>query len=135
MLTRGPHGSSWTDTLKTIADVAEAIVGAAYVTAGREAALKAAKALCIEVPRVDRWSDFGRKALAPPPGVTAKLRAGSIEAVESILGHKFERPHLLAQALVSGLSARAAVGKGRRGTDERLHVVVIATDPWLHSRL
>lgn len=58
------------------------------------------KSLNIPVPNVDRWSDFARKALAPPPNVTAKLRSGSIEAVEAIIGHKFSRPYLLAQALV-----------------------------------
>ncbi|KAI0049624.1 ribonuclease III [Auriscalpium vulgare] len=84
---------------KAVADVAEAIIGAAYQSGGREIALKASKALCIAVPRVDRWSDFARKALAPPPDVTAQLKPGSVEAVESILGHRFHRPHLLAQAL------------------------------------
>jgi endoribonuclease Dicer len=58
------------------------------------------KALNIPIPNIDRWSDFGRKVLAPPPNITAKLRPGSIEAVEAIIGHKFNRPHLLAQALV-----------------------------------
>ncbi|KAI0069087.1 ribonuclease III [Artomyces pyxidatus] len=84
---------------KAVADVAEAIIGAAYVTGGREIALKASKALNIAVPSVDRWSDFGRKALAPPPDVTAQLKPGTVEAVEAILGRKFQRPHLLAQAL------------------------------------
>ncbi|KAI5124869.1 hypothetical protein M0805_007301 [Coniferiporia weirii] len=84
---------------KAVADVAEAVIGAAYVTGGREVALKVTKALNVPVPHVDRWSDFGRKALAPPPEVTARLKTGSIEAVESIIGHKFNHPHLLAQAL------------------------------------
>lgn len=84
-----------------MADVAEAIIGAAYVTGGRETALRVTKAINIPVPHVDRWTDFGRKALAPPPEATAKLKPGSIEAVEAIVGHKFEHPHLLAQALVS----------------------------------
>ncbi|KAI0321813.1 hypothetical protein OF83DRAFT_1097304 [Amylostereum chailletii] len=84
---------------KAVADVAEAIIGAAFITGGREIALTASKALCIAVPRVDRWSDFGKKALAPPPDVTARLRPGTVESIEVILGHKFARPHLLAQAL------------------------------------
>ena len=71
------------------------------VTGGREIALKVTKALNIPVPHIDRWSDFGRKALAPPPEVTARVRPGSIQAVEAIIGHKFDHPHLLAQALVS----------------------------------
>ncbi|KAH8113318.1 ribonuclease III [Phellopilus nigrolimitatus] len=85
--------------LNAVADVAEAIIGAAYVTGGREVALKVTKALNVPVPHIDRWSDFGRKALAPPPEVTAKLRTGTIQAVETIIGHQFNHKHLLAQAL------------------------------------
>jgi len=60
-------------SFQSVADVAEAIIGAAYVTRGREIALKVTKALNVPVPHIDRWSDFGRKALAPPPEFTAKL--------------------------------------------------------------
>ncbi|KDQ64866.1 hypothetical protein JAAARDRAFT_684703 [Jaapia argillacea MUCL 33604] len=84
---------------KSIADVAEAIIGAAYVSGGREVALKVTKALHVPILEIDTWEDLGRKALAPPPSATAKLRSRSIESVESIIGHKFEHPHLLAQAL------------------------------------
>jgi endoribonuclease Dicer len=83
-----------------VADVAEAIIGAAYISGGREGALKACRALQLPIPYVACWSDFGRKAMAPPPAVSAQLRPGSVEAVEKIIGHKFARPHLLAQALV-----------------------------------
>ena len=89
--------------MQAIADVAEAIIGAAYITGGNETALNASKALRIAVPSIDQWSDFARKALAPPPDVTTRLRPGAVEAIEGIMGHKFNRPHLLAQALV-GLS-------------------------------
>lgn len=58
------------------------------------------KALTIPLSNVDRWSDFGRKVLTPSPDITAKLRAGSISAIEDIIGHKFNRPHLLGQAMV-----------------------------------
>ncbi|EPQ59279.1 hypothetical protein GLOTRDRAFT_136195 [Gloeophyllum trabeum ATCC 11539] len=84
---------------KAVADVAEAIIGAGYITGGREVALKVTKALNIPVPRIDRWSDFGRKALAVAPEAVSKLGKGSIEAVERIIGHKFQRPQFLAQAL------------------------------------
>ncbi len=86
--------------MQAIADVAEAIIGAAYITGGSETALNASKALRIAVPSIDQWSDFARKALAPPPDVTTRLRPGAVEAIEEIMGHKFNRPHLLAQALV-----------------------------------
>ncbi|KDR83836.1 hypothetical protein GALMADRAFT_150895 [Galerina marginata CBS 339.88] len=84
---------------KAIADVAEAIIGAAYISGGREAALQATKALTIPLSNIDRWSDFGRKVLTPPPNIIAKLRPGSIAAIEKIIGHKFNRPHLLGQAM------------------------------------
>ncbi|KAF8639433.1 hypothetical protein AX16_010288 [Volvariella volvacea WC 439] len=84
---------------KAIADVAEAIIGAAYVSGGRDAGLKVAKALKVPIYDIDQWSDFGRKVLAPPPMITAKLPSGTIGAVESIIGHQFNYPHLLAQAL------------------------------------
>ncbi|KAL5527188.1 hypothetical protein ACEPAG_5979 [Sanghuangporus baumii] len=103
---------------KAVADVAEAIIGAAYVTGGREIALKVTKALNIPVPHIDRWSDFGRKALAPPPEVTAKLPTGSIQAVEAIIGHKFNHPHLLAQALT-----HASISGNEMTSYERLEFI------------
>jgi endoribonuclease Dicer len=70
------------------------------MTGGRETALKVTKALRIPILGIEQWSDFGRKVLAPPPKYTAKMRPGSIVAIQSIIGHKISRPHLLAQALV-----------------------------------
>jgi hypothetical protein len=88
-------------TFKGVADVAEAIIGAAYITAGREVALRVTKAMNIPVPHIDRWTDFARKTLAPPPDVSAPLKPGTVEHIEEAIGHRFKRPHLLAQALVS----------------------------------
>ncbi|KAJ8523549.1 hypothetical protein ONZ45_g63 [Pleurotus djamor] len=84
---------------KAVADVVESILGAAYLTGGRELALKASKAMNIPTPGIDTWSDFQQKAMAPHPAVTAPLKPGTIEAVEVIIGHTFARRHLLAQAL------------------------------------
>lgn len=81
--------------------MAEAIIGAAYITAGRELALRVTKAMNIPVPHIDRWTDFARKTLAPPPDVSAQLKAGTVEHLEKTIRHPFKRPHLLAQALVS----------------------------------
>ncbi|KAG2369893.1 hypothetical protein BDR07DRAFT_1447280 [Suillus spraguei] len=55
---------------KTIADVAEAIIGAAYLSGGRDIALRVIKALRLPVANVEQWEDFRRKALAPPSNVT-----------------------------------------------------------------
>jgi endoribonuclease Dicer len=97
------QGRRCVHSLQAIADVVEAIIGAAYITGGSETALNASKALRITVPSVDQWSDFARKALAPPPDVTTRLRPGTVEGIENIVGHKLNRPHILAQALVRGI--------------------------------
>ncbi|KAG1874526.1 hypothetical protein DFJ58DRAFT_315470 [Suillus subalutaceus] len=87
---------------KTIADVAEAIIGAAYLSGGRNVALRAIKALRLPVADVEQWEDFRRKALAPPSDVTPRLRGGTLSAVEEIIGASFKYPHLLSQALTHG---------------------------------
>lgn len=63
-------------------------------------ALRVTKAINIPVPHIDRWTDFARKTLAPPPDVSAELKAGTVEHIEKTIGRPFKRPHLLAQALV-----------------------------------
>lgn len=85
---------------KAVADVAEAIIGAAYITGGRETALYAAKALNVPIVNIDQWSDFRDKVQVPLPSEAARLSSDSIDAVETIIGHKFIRPQLLAEALV-----------------------------------
>ncbi|KAK0473131.1 hypothetical protein EDD18DRAFT_1197346 [Armillaria luteobubalina] len=84
---------------KTVADVVESIIGAAYLTGGKDVALRVTKDLGIFLPRIEQWSDLGRTAMAPSSRVTTKLKPGTLQAIESVLGHKFKRPYLLAQAL------------------------------------
>ncbi|EAU84711.2 hypothetical protein CC1G_00230 [Coprinopsis cinerea okayama7 len=84
---------------KAIADVTEAIIGAAYVSGGRETALDVAKALSIPIPGINTWSDLGMQVVIPFTTDAIELRPGSIEAVEGIIGHRFQQPHLLAQIL------------------------------------
>lgn len=88
---------------QTIADVTEAIIGAAYMSGGQDSALQAAKALQVPIPLIQQWQDFRRKAAAIPSTPSRPLRHGTTEAVEAIIGHHFRHPHLLAQALVNGL--------------------------------
>ncbi|KAF9247216.1 hypothetical protein BU15DRAFT_39362 [Melanogaster broomeanus] len=95
---RDDHMTQWLGD-KTIADVAEAILGAAYLSGGRDNALQVARSLQVPIPLIQQWYDFRRKALAPPSTVTMPLRQGTKEAVEAIIGHEFRHPHLLAQAL------------------------------------
>ncbi|KAJ6509901.1 hypothetical protein C8R47DRAFT_1034846 [Mycena vitilis] len=95
---------------KVVADVAEAIIGAAYLSAGGDCALMAAKAMNIPLPNVEKWSDFGRKLLIPPPTVSAKLEPSALRAVQGIIKHEFKHPHILAQALVRSFSAFMSMG-------------------------
>jgi hypothetical protein len=76
--------------------------------------------MTLPLSHIDRWSDFGRKVLTPPPNFTAKLRPGSIAAIERIIGHKFNRPHLLAQAMV-GRNADVQDGSHRPFFDRPTH--------------
>ncbi|KAF8332689.1 uncharacterized protein EI90DRAFT_3145368 [Cantharellus anzutake] len=84
---------------KGVADVVESLIGAACQSGGVEVALKVAKDIGCYLPRVDRWSDFGRKVLAPAPDTTIELPANTIERIESLVGAKYRHPHILAQAL------------------------------------
>ncbi|KAJ7638731.1 hypothetical protein FB45DRAFT_976818 [Roridomyces roridus] len=103
---------------QVVADVSEAILGAAYLSGGRDTALMAAKAMNLPFPNVEKWSDFGYKLLMPPPTVTAKLSPKTINAVEAIVKHKFKYPHLLAQALT-----HASVSAAERVSYERLEFI------------
>ncbi|KAJ6539259.1 hypothetical protein B0H19DRAFT_1314532 [Mycena capillaripes] len=103
---------------QVVADVAEAILGAAYLSGGGDCALMAAKAMNVPFPNVEKWSDFGRKLLIPPPTISAKLKPGALQAVETIIRHKFKHPHILAQALT-----HASVSGFERVSYERLEFV------------
>ncbi|KAG8218739.1 hypothetical protein J3R82DRAFT_4409 [Butyriboletus roseoflavus] len=84
---------------KTIADVTEAIIGAAYMSGGQDNAFQGAKALQVPIPLIHQWQDFRRNTPAIPSTPSRPLRQGTIGAVEAIIGHRFRLPHFLAQAL------------------------------------
>ncbi|KAF5387826.1 hypothetical protein D9615_000336 [Tricholomella constricta] len=85
---------------KAVADVAEALIGAGYVTGGRELGLKVSRALGIPISDIHAWTDLVKMAASPPPSSVPKLRPGSIERVEDIIGYQIEQPHVLAHALM-----------------------------------
>lgn len=87
-------------TRQCVADVAESIIGAAFQTGGPSLGLKVVKSLHIPLPFIESWEDFALKAKAPPPDLTIALEEDTLETVETIVGAKFYRPHILAQALV-----------------------------------
>jgi len=80
--------------------VAEAIIGAAFLSGGIDNALKVMKALSLPLPGIEQWSDLGRKS-----GVTPLLHGSTtfqvdFKTIEAIIGCQIKRPELLAQALV-----------------------------------
>ncbi|KAJ7499006.1 hypothetical protein FB451DRAFT_1203918 [Mycena latifolia] len=103
---------------KVVADVAEAILGAAYLSGGSDTALMAAKVMNMPFPNVEKWSDFGRKLLLPPSTITAKLKPGALQAIERITNQKFKHPHILSQALT-----HASVSAAERVSYERLEFI------------
>ncbi|KAG7097058.1 hypothetical protein E1B28_004446 [Marasmius oreades] len=94
---------------KAIADVVEAIIGAAYISGGPEVALRTAKALTLPIHGIEQWSDFGRIADQNPLPVQPTSTWIPIHELEAIVGHQFRRPHLLAQALTHVTKANREV--------------------------
>jgi endoribonuclease Dicer len=84
--------------------VAEAILGAAYLSGGDEVARSVLKTLKLPLPHLDRWKDMTHRLCTVTNASTSiRLRPGTIAAIEEILDYRFKHPHLLAQALVSRL--------------------------------
>ncbi|CAK5275583.1 unnamed protein product [Mycena citricolor] len=115
---------------KVIADVSEAILGAAFLSGGNDAGIMAAQAMNILPLDVAQWSDFGRKVLVPPSTISAKISRDTIQAIEGIVNHKFRYPYLLAQALTHG----SISGPGRVSS-ERLEFLGDAVLDFLVTRL
>ncbi|KAF9075929.1 hypothetical protein BDP27DRAFT_1540164 [Rhodocollybia butyracea] len=84
---------------KVIADVAEAIVGAALLSGGQDLALQVTKALKVPLSDVEKWSDLNQKAEAPPSPNSTQIKPSTIKAIEAIVGSHCRRPDLLLEAL------------------------------------
>jgi endoribonuclease Dicer len=78
----------------------EAVIGAAYLSGGREVALWAAKRLNIAVTHIDTWTNFGTKTMPPFLGDMETFPQDSLDAIEEIVGYKFPNRALIVQALV-----------------------------------
>ena len=86
---------------QTLADVVEAILGAAYLSVGFPGVHIATQSLAIPVLEYDTTSEIGKKMLPEPPaGVSNLLKPGTIQTLEGIIGHKFKRRGYLEQVLV-----------------------------------
>ncbi|KAJ3869715.1 hypothetical protein EV359DRAFT_69777 [Lentinula novae-zelandiae] len=84
---------------KALADVVEAIMGAALLSGGTDVALKAAKALNLPLPGIEEWSDFGQRVEKVFEPVLVQIPSSTVKAVEAVIGCQFERPQFLVQAL------------------------------------
>ncbi|EKM59649.1 uncharacterized protein PHACADRAFT_114689 [Phanerochaete carnosa HHB-10118-sp] len=89
---------------KTVADVVEAVVGAAFHQGGTDNVLRTMKILQFNMPEIAEHSDFWRVYApnAPSHKTFCDLPVGTSEAVEAITGFKFHTPAILAEALTHG---------------------------------
>ena len=84
-----------------MADAVEAILGAAYLSAGFPGVYIATQSLGIPVLEYDAASEIGKKMLPEPPEeVPPPLTPSTIQTLESIIGHQFKRRYYLVHVLV-----------------------------------
>ncbi|KAH9943037.1 uncharacterized protein BXZ73DRAFT_87473 [Epithele typhae] len=91
---------------KIVADVVEAILAAAFLSAGHEGGLQAARSLRVPLPNVAQWGDFARILAQNDAGARGKAVSKGDESmlgakglVEQALGVTFVRTDLFVQAL------------------------------------
>ena len=88
---------------QALADVVEAILGAAYLSVGFPGVYIVTQSLAIPVLEYDATSEIGRKMLPElPPDGSYTLKPSAVQTLEGIIGHKFKKKYYLAQVLVSG---------------------------------
>ncbi|KAF9148519.1 Dicer-like protein 1 [Linnemannia schmuckeri] len=111
---------------KTLADVIEATLGAAFLSGGYTVAFQAAKALRIPFDEFATWGDFGRVFLEAKAAKEASRRGeeglassllmstplsmanlAAIQEVQKILGYEFKDPSLFFEAMTHASHIRA----------------------------
>ncbi|KAI0091960.1 hypothetical protein BDY19DRAFT_1027492 [Irpex rosettiformis] len=97
---------------KTIADVVEAILGAALLSGGHNLAFRAAKLLYVDLPQISTWADLLRIPATTIRSFKA-LPQSVVEAVETITGYQFPEPHILCEALTHSTVVDAPANYGR----------------------
>ncbi|KAG0095710.1 hypothetical protein BGZ93_005546 [Podila epicladia] len=97
---------------KTLADIVEALLGAAFRSGGTEVAFNAAKALGIPFDEFEAWTDFYRVHsevmlnMAEDTKITRHNEFGSqIKKLEARIGYTFQHPHLAHQAMTHASSS------------------------------
>ncbi|CAG8505437.1 6855_t:CDS:2, partial [Cetraspora pellucida] len=84
---------------KTLADVVEAMLGAAYMSGQVDAALKCAIALEIQMEDITKWNDFHANNKNRPRVNAKALERVNVERIEEICGHNFKNKTLIVEAL------------------------------------
>ncbi|KAK5814983.1 hypothetical protein F5H01DRAFT_344684 [Linnemannia elongata] len=99
----------WQISTKTMADLVESTLGAAYLSQGFNLGLKAAAALLKPLDGIHTWDDFARSfSQTDGPPLTANILAtpfkedpllGDLDNVEDAIGYQFLNRRLLVEAL------------------------------------
>lgn len=89
---------------KTLADVIEATLGAAYMTGGVELGLRAAIALQVPFDHITEWKQFNEtflesRASLPTRAKVHALKYVKLDHLEEITGYRFRNPLLAVEAL------------------------------------
>ncbi|KAF9321095.1 Dicer-like protein 1 [Podila horticola] len=101
---------------KTMADVIEAALGAAFLSGGSIVAFHAAKLLRVPFDEFDNWEDFARVyqeslVIQDSTNSTSSIiflsgeHQRHIDKVQKILGYTFKNPHLFTEAMTHGSMA------------------------------
>ncbi|KAF9968829.1 hypothetical protein BGZ73_009122, partial [Actinomortierella ambigua] len=95
---------------KTLADMVEATLGAAFLAGGTELGLKAARALQIPFPEFEDWASFARVYEMPQPiPALIERNRNNIHRAEQTLGYKFRNPMLFLEAMTHASSMQSEV--------------------------
>lgn len=89
---------------KTLADIVEASLGAAFLSGGLESGLRCAIAMQIPFDDIETWSDFwptylASRAKLPPRAEVAALRSVNMAKIQEICNYEFQNPLLVVEAL------------------------------------
>ncbi|KAG8855617.1 hypothetical protein FRB96_006812 [Tulasnella sp. 330] len=87
---------------KTVSDVCEAIIGAAWLSGGVELALRCIKKIGLPLDKIDRWRDLKEHSQIPSPPDNIQLAQSVTVEMQEIIGLQLARPELLAWALTHG---------------------------------
>ncbi|KAI9283954.1 hypothetical protein BC943DRAFT_294415 [Umbelopsis sp. AD052] len=99
---------------KTLADIVEATMGAAYLAGGVELGLKSAIALQIPFDHMTEWKHFNETYTESRAGLKARVKEASkrhlkLDHLEEITGYRFQNPLLVIEALTHASEPNSTV--------------------------